>query len=212
MTLLSRHCQELNPWPSRPVHCYSFAPLKLYHVQTRPHRLLLVSHDGPRYDLDLAASDLTASLITSIVFGHDLISRLSLRSVRRLKLQMRFINEAAQRFAGLSRHDVLRSHSEASDLFLRDIASNAGTRRGAGRCTAAPMIRGRCSVEAFARIEDAVEEASDAHLFVNCAPELACACRPWHLIACAGAWTSVPYGGRGHRAWQPPLGMAMVRR
>ncbi|SPR01225.1 unnamed protein product (mitochondrion) [Plasmodiophora brassicae] len=126
MTLLSRHCQELNPWPSRLVHCYSFAPLKLY-------------------DLDLAASDLTASLITSIVFGHDLISRLSLRSVRRLKLQMRFINEAAQRFAGLSRHDVLRSHSEASDLFLRDIASNA---------------------EAFARIEDAVEEASDAHLFV----------------------------------------------
>lgn len=109
MALMCQKVANLCPWKGRSLLCFAYAPLQIA-------------------DITIAESDI-ASCITAIVFRNDIIPRLSLRSIRRLKILMASLLDIAksnQCVLYLSRSDVLRSASSRSNSKLAFISNLAG--------------------------------------------------------------------------------------
>eukprot|EP00474_Spongospora_subterranea_P004029 CRZ04487.1 hypothetical protein [Spongospora subterranea] len=93
MALLTNRIPSLAAWSNRALHCYAYAPLQMT-------------------DLNVAESPTSCSMITSIVFKNDIVSRLSLLSVRRLKICMNRVLDLAvaeRSNAGINRNAVYQS-------------------------------------------------------------------------------------------------------
>jgi hypothetical protein len=112
MTLLTKKVPSLSPWGQRTVHCFAYAPMQMT-------------------DITIADSPMS-SCITSIVYRNDIIPRLSLRSVRRLKIFMTLLLDMAksdQDRIRFSRTDVIRSASNTLHpklSFILDLAKDNG--------------------------------------------------------------------------------------